>query len=680
VRHAEEEELPDILMTASGAVLDISGLSVSLATPQGQVTAIDHLDLHIAPGETVCLVGESGSGKTVTALSVMRLIDAKGGRLIGGDIRLEGRNLAALSQREMSTLRGRRVGIVFQDPMTAFDPLFTVGRQIAEVIQRHERVGRPVARARTIELLRRVHIPQAEQRFDQYPHQLSGGMRQRAMIAMALSCGPRLLIADEPTTALDVTIQAQILTLLRELQAETGMAILLITHDFGIAAEMADRVAVMYAGRVMEDAPVSAIFSRPAHPYTRALLGSIIGVLRPRTERLEAIAGSLPGLSHLPTGCRFHPRCSRASARCAAETPPLVAHETGHVACWHKVEAALPQTLAPSVAEPRQNPDLPPASALIQAESLAKSYDLAGTWLGARQSVQAVDGVSFTIGQGETFGLVGESGCGKSTLGRLLLHLERPRSGRVVFDGIDLGALSGPALRRARRHMQMVFQDPYGSIDPRWSLGDIIAEPLTVHEDLPKAERLDRVRALLTEVGLDPNWHTRFPHQLSGGQRQRVAIARAIALRPRFVLADEALSALDASVQAQVVNLLQDLKERWSLTYLFIGHGLHVVRRLSDRVGVMYLGRLVEIGPAEEVFRHPAHPYTRALIAAIPRADPARRNAFQPIPGEIGTASQRPTGCRFHARCAAATARCRQEEPALVPLGAGREVACHFPL
>jgi peptide/nickel transport system ATP-binding protein len=667
-------------MTAAGAILDISGLSVSLATPQGPVTAVDHLDLQIAPGETVCLVGESGSGKTVTALSVMRLIDAKGGRLAGGEVRLEGRNLAALSQRQMSELRGRQIGIVFQDPMTALDPLFTIGRQIAEVIQRHERVGRAVARARAIALLRRVHVPEAERRFEQYPHEFSGGMRQRAMIAMALACGPRLLIADEPTTALDVTIQAQILTLLRELQAENGMAILLITHDFGIAAEMADRVAVMYAGRVVEDAPVLTIFQRPAHPYTRALLGSIIGVTRPRGERLGSIPGSLPGLSQLPPGCRFHPRCNRATAQCEMTAPPLVAHEAGHVACWHKIDGALPRSLAASLEAPPEKRVQQIAAPLIEAKALTKTYDLGSKWLAAAHSVRAVDGVSFDIRQSETFGLVGESGCGKSTLGRLLLHLERPSSGKVVFDGTELGTLNAAALRRERQHMQMVFQDPYGSIDPRWNLGDIIAEPLTVHEDVPKAERLERVQGLLAEVGLDPGWHTRFPHQLSGGQRQRVAIARAIALRPRFVLADEALSALDASVQAQIVNLLQDLKERWGLTYLFIGHGLHVVRRLSDRVGVMYLGRLVETGPSEDVFRHPAHPYTRALIAAIPEADPARRRALQAIPGDIESALNRPFGCRFNARCSAATARCREEEPALVPTGGDRAVACHYPL
>ncbi len=663
------------------SVLEIDDLSVALTTRQGKLPAVEQVDLRIAPGETLCLVGESGSGKTVTAMSVMRLIDRKGGRITQGAIRLEGRNLASLTQREMSELRGRRIGIVFQDPMTAFDPLFTVGRQIAEVVQRHQRVGRAEAFARAVALLGSVHIPNPGARARQHPHELSGGMLQRAMIAMALACGPSLLIADEPTTALDVTIQAQVLMLLRSLQIENGMSILLITHDFGIAAEMADRVAVMYAGRIVEEDEVGAIFARPAHPYTRALLASIIGVMRPRGARLDAIEGALPGLGDLPPGCRFHPRCQHAGARCAVEQPAPTPTDTGHVACWHPYQEVLADPLAaePAAVQEAARPRAP-SPTLLRAETLTKTYALASGWFGPRAVVRAVDGVSLDIEQGETFGLVGESGSGKSTLGRLLLHLERPTSGRVFLDGVDLGALPAAKLRAARRHMQVVFQDPYGSIDPRWSLGDIIAEPLEVHETLSKAERRARVQSLLAEVGLDPAWDTRFPHQLSGGQRQRVAIARAIALRPRFVLADEALSALDASVQAQVVNLLRDLKEKLGLTYLFIAHGLHVVRRLSDRVGVMYLGRLVEIGPAEEVFRNPAHPYTQALIAAIPEPDPSRRREFRPIAGEIAAAGSRPSGCRFHPRCAFAVARCREEEPQLAAVAENRSVACHFPV
>jgi peptide/nickel transport system ATP-binding protein len=656
------------------AVLEIDALSVGLAQGAG-MQVVDAVSLRIDAGETLCLVGESGSGKTVTALAVTRLIDFKGGRITGGAVRLAGANLAGLSQREMNQLRGRRIGFVFQEPMTAFDPLFSIGQQIIEVLRRHQGLGRAAGRAQAIALLRRVQIPDPELRVDQHPHELSGGLRQRAMIAMALACDPVLLIADEPTTALDVTVQAQILELLRALQATNGMAILLITHDLGVAAQMADRVAVMYAGRIVENARAERIFSRPAHPYTRALLSSLVGAHLPAGARLPAIGGAIPSLAEPPGGCRFHPRCSRADATCASDAPPLLGDDrTGLVACWHPHTAALPARAASAPAET----DSTPGPALLEAHDLHKHYKIGFGWTGRR--LRAVDGVSLSIAGGETFGLVGESGCGKSSLGRLLLRLEPPTAGHVRFDGQDLAGLGARALRRVRRDMQMVFQDPHGSVDPRSSVEDIIAEPLVVHASLSRAERRDRVAELLRQVGLDPALHTRYPHQLSGGQRQRVAIARAIAPRPRFVLLDEAVSALDVSVQAQVINLLQDLRAELGLTYLFIGHGLHLVRHVSHRVGVMYLGRLVETGPAEAVFRTPTHPYTRALIDAIPQPDPALRGAVAPIAGDLPSPAGVPSGCRFHPRCPMATRLCRDEDPALARSSDGREIACHHPL
>ncbi|WP_203073989.1 ABC transporter ATP-binding protein [Falsiroseomonas ponticola] len=657
-------------------LLDITGLAVDVSTPTGPLTVMAGVDLAIAERETVCLVGESGSGKTVTAMAVTRLIDHRGGTITAGSLRFEGQDLARLTQRQMADLRGRRIGMVFQEPMTAFDPVFSIGAQIAEVLRRHRGLRQDAARREAVALLKRVHIPDPDQRFDQFPHQLSGGMRQRAMIAMALACNPRLLIADEPTTALDVTIQAQILALLKDLQAETGMAILLITHDLGIAAEIADRVVVMYAGRVVEDAPVQRLFAAPAHPYTRGLLRSVVGTATRRGSRLPAIEGSIPSLADPPGGCRFHPRCPVASAICASHAPPLETRNGARLACWHpdEPEPAPKLVTQADIAAPASD------EPIVTLAGVSRHYPLTAAWPWARgRVVRAVDGVDLTIHRGETFGLVGESGCGKSTLARLVLGLERPTQGEVRVAGQDLGALRGPALRAARRHMQMVFQDPFGSIDPRWTVGEIIAEPLAVHASQPRVERLREAAALLEQVGLDPAWTARYPHQLSGGQRQRVAIARALAVNPDLVLLDEAVAALDVSVQAQVVNLLQDLKAKRGLTYLFISHGLNIVRHISDRIGVMYLGRLVEAGPAEAIFARPAHHYTRALIAAIPEPDPALRRGFVPIAGEIPSPSRPPPGCRFHTRCAAATALCRAEAPALVPVGEGRVLACHHP-
>jgi peptide/nickel transport system ATP-binding protein len=671
-------------------LLEVRGLAVRFGSDAQPLDAVDDASLVVHRGETVCLVGESGSGKTVTALAVLRLDEHRQARTLRGDIRFDGRGLLALSRPELEDLRGRRLAMVFQEPMTAFDPVFSIGEQIVETIRRHEKVSQRAAFERAVQLLERVHMPDARLRMGQIPQQLSGGMRQRAMIAMALACGPELLIADEPTTALDVTIQAQILALLKELQAESGMAVLLITHDLGVAAEVADRVVVMYAGRVAEEGSVQALFARPAHPYTRGLLRSAVPPDSVRGSRLAAIAGGIPRLDALPGGCRFHPRCTMADARCAQDVPPLQAVEGRSVACWHAFEperepaaavAEAPVHFVPTAARRTTLADTVAAGEpLVQTVDLKKHFASGRGLLARGPLVRALDGVSISIARGETFGLVGESGCGKSTLGRLLLQLETPSGGEVRFAGRPLHLLRGAERQQVRREMQMIFQDPYSSIDPRWTVGEVIAEPLVAHGEHDRTVLRDRVEQLLQWVGLNPAARTQHVHQFSGGQRQRIGIARAIALEPSFVLADEAVSALDLSVQAQVINLLSDLRERLSLTTLFIGHGLNVVRHLSHRIGVMYLGRLVEVAPADALFRHPAHPYTKALLAAIPLPDPARRREFVPPVGELPSPTAPPPGCHFHPRCPAATARCKEEAPPLQTIATGRTVACHFPL
>ncbi|MFE5323077.1 dipeptide ABC transporter ATP-binding protein [Paenibacillus sp. NPDC056579] len=684
-------------------LLDIQQLSVDFATKSGALTALSDISLHIRPGETVCLVGESGSGKTITSKSVMRLIDYENGKITGGSIVLDGTDLTALPQKELKSLRGKKMAMVFQEPMAAFDPVFTIGSQIMEVILEHKLGSKQQAYERAVHLLRRVGIPEPELRMKQYPNELSGGMLQRAMIAMALACGPELLIADEPTTALDVTIQAQILQLLKELQAEYRMAILLITHDMGIAAQMADRIIVMYAGSIVEQATARQLFEQPHHPYTRGLLQSITTLDSERGSKLFSIEGAIPNLSELPPGCRFHPRCPFATDRCSKDSPPLFPVGGRQTACWYAGElvqredwyrpAAIPAEDEP---EPKQQgpertaaaadrdllPDEAPGKPdhLWEIHNLSKYYPVNKGWLNRNGSyIRAVDDVSFTIAKGETFGLVGESGSGKSTLGRLLLQLEKPTAGKVLFQGSELTTLGASGLQEARKHMQMIFQDPYGSVNPRWKVGDIIGEPLRVHESLNREETRSRVEQLLESVGLNPAWYDRYPHEFSGGQRQRIGIARAIALRPQFLLADEAVSALDVSVQSQIVNLMQDLQDRLGLTYLFIAHGLNIVRHISDRIGVMYLGKLVEIAPSEELFRHPAHHYTRGLIASIPVADPARKRETISVQGEIPSPSNPPSGCRFHTRCPAATDRCRQQQPEWQEIGPGHWTACHHP-
>jgi len=567
---------------------------------------------------------------------------------------------------------------VFQEPMTSLNPAFTIGHQISLAVRAHRPCSRSEARARAVEALDHVGIPDAARRVDDYPHAFSGGMRQRAMIAMALSCNPTLLIADEPTTALDVTVQAQILELLRSLRDETGMSMLFVTHDLGVVADICDRVAVMYAGQVVEEASVDALFRRPRHPYAEALLASMPQVATPG-QRLTIIPGQVPRPGEVDGGCRFRARCRYASERCAEDPVDLVAlPEGGAVRCVHHDTLVL---VPPSAAGEGAGAAAPTAPPLLDVRALRKEFPVtSGVLRRVRGHVHAVDGVDFTVAPSETLGLVGESGSGKSTVARLVLRLIDSTGGTVTVDGQEIGRLRAGGLRRARAEMQMVFQDPYSSLDPRATIAASVGEPLEIHKGLHGAARDQRVVELLEMVGIGAHLLRRYPHEFSGGQRQRIAVARALALEPRLLVCDEPVSSLDVSTQSQVINLLADLQDRLGIAYLFIAHDLSVVRHISHRIAVMYLGRIVETGPAEEVYRRPTHPYTEALLSAIPVPDPVRQRERHRIVlhGEVPSALAPPSGCRFRTRCPYAMEVCARVDPPAYVTEAGTTTWCHL--
>ena len=674
-------------------VLEITDLSTHIQLTKSVVRAVGNVDLTIEPGETLGLVGESGCGKSMTGLSVMGLLPA-GGSIVGGSIKLDGRELVGLSDPELRKIRGNEVAMIFQDPLTSLDPTKTIGYQVAEPVRLHKGASKAAARERAIEVLGLVGLPRPAERLGDYPHQLSGGLRQRVMIAMALSCDPKLLIADEPTTALDVTIQAQILTLLHNLKDRLGMAMLLITHDMGVIAGHADRVQVMYAGRMVEVTETGTLFRHMRHPYTRALLASIPRLSQDQSQRLLTIGGLPPDLANPPPGCRFAPRCSRATDRCRTDEPPLTGETRAHLfACWHPVDgpagAGSPDgraAAARAVAGEPGAPDgaVPPGTPLLEVRDLVKEFPVtAGAILQRRvASVHAVSDVSFTVQAGETFGLVGESGCGKTTIGRVVVALERPDSGRVLLAGQDISALAKSDLRRHRRDLQLMFQDPYASLDPRMRVGSIIREPLTIQHVGSRQQQQQRVFELLDEVGLPRNAVERYPHEFSGGQRQRIGLARALTLNPKVIVADEPVSALDVSIRAQVLNLMKRLQADHGLTYIVISHDLAVVKYMADRIGVMYLGKLVEMGSADDIYQRAAHPYTAGLIATIPVPDPEAAKAAEGegIKGELPSPVHPPSGCRFRTRCPYAQEICAEQEPPLRSFGPGHVAACHFPL
>jgi peptide/nickel transport system ATP-binding protein len=733
-------------------VLDIQNLSTHIKLTSSVVQAVGNIDMYVDAGETLGIVGESGCGKSMTGLSIMGLLPP-GGSIVGGSVKLEGRELVGLKDEELRRIRGNEIAMIFQDPLTSLDPTKTIGYQVAEPVRLHRDASKSEALDRAVEVLSLVGLPRPKERLSDYPHQLSGGLRQRVMIAMALACEPKLLIADEPTTALDVTIQAQILSLLKDLKDRLGMAMLLITHDMGVIAGHADRVNVMYAGRVVETAEVGQLFAEMHHPYTQALLASIPQLKQDADKALHAIPGLPPDLAHPPQGCRFAARCPRATDKCRTDEPPLSGKTFEHrFSCWHPVDGPLTLTVIGESGPDAVSTGLTgsdagsleqatvgdptgfvsgasPAGAadstdgtdgagkpmvfasglsvtadgrlvvsereaeavasdgnapLLDIRNLVKEYPITSGAILQRRvaSVKAVSDVSFSVAAGTTFGLVGESGCGKTTIGKMIVALERPTAGDVTLGGVDVSKLHGNELRRKRRDLQLMFQDPHSSLDPRMRVGTIIGEPLAVQRLGSKRAQRDRVFELLGEVGLPRNAVERYPHEFSGGQRQRIGLARALTLNPRLIVADEPVSALDVSIRAQVLNLMKRLQASHGLTYVVISHDLAVVKYMAERIGVMYLGKLVELGSGQDIYERAAHPYTAGLIATIPLPDPSaeRTKSGAAIRGELPSPVNPPSGCRFRTRCPFAQERCAEEEPLLRSFGPGHVAACHFPL
>ena len=740
-------------MSTPTPLLEIKDLHTDIEIRSGVVRALSGVDLVVNAGETLGVVGESGSGKTMTALSLMGLLP-QGGRVSSGSMLLEGEDLTAMPPASVRKLRGTKVGMIFQDPLTSLNPTMKIGLQVCEPLRVHEKMPKKEALARAVEILKRVGMPRPESVVSSYPHQLSGGMRQRVMIAMALVCQPRILIADEPTTALDVTTQMQILDLIDELRDEYQMGVILITHDLGVVAGHTDRVSVMYAGRIVETAPTKTLFTEPRHRYTSSLMAALPERALAERTRLFSIPGAPPSLTDLPVGCRFAARCLWATDQCRAAYPGLGGEGAHTYACFHPVHegdespAALQARLdaeravdeagagsadragagvaegtgagtadqagrrggegsgassadragvggaqgvsagnaSPVGANGAKGPAAPPTGPaprgpLLDVKEASREYESAGSGFFKRDKgvVSAVDRVSITVRKGETYGLVGESGCGKSTVGRLIAGLEPPSGGAIELDGRDLATLKGRDAVRIHRDVQMMFQDSYAAMDPRMRIDQILAEPMSIQRTGNAQQIAERIMEILEQVGLTEEILDRYPHEFSGGQLQRIGFARSLTLAPDLIVADEPVSALDVSVQAQVLNLMKDLQEELGLSYLFISHDLAVVQYMADRIGVMYLGRIVEEGPAEEVVANPRHPYTKALIDSIPVPDPAFEHADDAIKltGEPPSAINPPEGCRFRPRCPFATDECLAQPP----LSGGRHrVACHHPL
>jgi peptide/nickel transport system ATP-binding protein len=673
------------MSTPSDILLSVQDLQVQFGSGEAPVRAVDGVSFDIRRGETFALLGESGCGKSVTALSLLQLVPTPAGRIVAGEINFDGQDLLGLSEMQMRQVRGNRISMIFQEPMTSLNPVLTIGEQIGEVLQQHLGLKNRARVDRTLELLDAVGIPAPARRINDYPHQLSGGMKQRVMIAIALAANPELLIADEPTTALDVTIQAQVLELLARIQQDTGMAILLITHDLGIVADTVDHVAMMYAGQVVETTSRQEFFQNPQHPYARKLFAAIPGSHK-RGRSLETIAGTVPALNRRFTGCRFADRCDESWMRCHEQVPAWHSRAIGeserHGVRCHRYDTNID---VPTVVEThrggttplRAETDASETECLISVRDLRVHFPIRkGLFKRTVGYVYAVDGVDLDIHAGRTLALVGESGCGKTTAGKAMLQLLRPTAGSIRYRNQELSGLTGKGLRQLRAQLQIIFQDPFSSMNPRMMVSSILEEGMRAQGIGDTGwERQQRIETLLGRVGLPKEAAQRYPHEFSGGQRQRICIARALAVEPRLIVCDEPTSALDVSVQAQTLNLLKQLQDEMGLSYLFITHNISVVAYLAHEVAVMYLGRIVEQGPVVTILENPRHPYTEALLSAVPTIEQEGREVIR-LEGELPSPINPPSGCHFHPRCPKAMDVCKQSYPEVTSLEGEREVRC----